>query len=303
VNLFPEQNPFQADFPLFARGRFDFTGPQSQFALRTSSNPELQRRIVAASVSITLAIGLQYAYKEYTNAEDYPFDYSPRRDKRIEKLVENITVEVTRALGRQANEERPISATVSDFALQKAVSVLDVAHTLAHQGSLLEAAVLCRSSIEKLSLAISVCKDPKFENPYSVSSTKSILIAKKHVAIIGPLYGLLSNLAHWDGSMHTAFLTDVDGRAAVLVTSSRHKAIALILVCLTAITLNDGGQFVLSTTKPEATLAIEPSVRSRLIEEASQTLVILTSVDDAFDTTKLLDRLASLLRGLSADLT
>lgn len=232
---FPEESLYP-DFRLYSRQRFDMHFGRDQIlgGREDRLTAEFKRKIGAAITSAFLGIGLQYAYNRYTRPDEYEDkEHPPRYDLKVEYALDAVSAAIEGDYHFPKADDPDFGDWLGWLSLTKALSALNGAHTLAHQGQLIESITLTRLSLEKLALIAYACVHPDFQDPFAISPRQCVATATQVLPEIGKFYGVLSKFAHWEPEIHVAFLAARDdGTPGIWISSPSHKAAALLAVAM-----------------------------------------------------------------------
>jgi hypothetical protein len=225
-------------FPIFSREDFDFCLDHSPYpiGLKSTYPEELVRRVAAALVSFRAGnSGIDYTYKRYLKEHKYELDDGSRLDLRISReikssmhLLDALIFQTTAVEGKRRGE------VVAEWTFLRIPFAVKSLLSSAHQGALFESVAIARMILEQIAWATKIDAYESDKDIQNTSSTKSISALSKYCCCAGPLYGWLSDHAHWAYEAHVKAWRVEEGELSTLLATSEFKAKVLALTILTA---------------------------------------------------------------------
>jgi hypothetical protein len=196
----------------------------------------LREMLSAAAITYQLAnSSIDHVRRTYLKGMTYEDDPggAARIDRTIRKectLVGEAVGEFLRQYPRVLGREPLVGEWAGDLAFLRIAYSIERAFAEADKGALYESVVISRMALEQCCWAWAVRNLDEVEDIARLSVGHCVTLAKRDFPQVGRLYGWMSRHAHWNHSAHLKAITTMNGRSAVLLSSSWFKALAYCLL-------------------------------------------------------------------------
>ncbi len=200
--------------------------------MQRNSPPAFKRRVLAAMLSYRMQLSsIDYTLKRYVDTQQYEADEIKLGDAvsdYLRRAAEALSEEL-RKLHTQG--DLTLGVLGAELTLYRLPNVLDTSRMMSNRGLLLEVLPLLRLTLEMTAWAHTAFYLDGEEQVFQLRAQSCISSLKGTYASVGPLYGFLSQFAHWGHAIHGQFLHIEEGVTSVVMASVRYRAMSLAL-CL-----------------------------------------------------------------------